>query len=159
MRQFRIGLVAGALIAAAPATVVAQATSIVERLEEPFDQQVENPCNGEIVHITGTLRITTRITTDANGLTHVSSNLVPHVQGEGTTGAYKVLGGERFVETFVDGEEFPYHLNTTFQFNIVSQGKAPNFISTLSGHFLAEADGTVKVDFFHEKDVCVGSGQ
>jgi len=156
MKQTAIGVVVAALIAAVPTTLAAQATSTVERFEEPFDALVENPCNGEEVQITGTLKITERRTVDANGVVHFSYNLVPNVRGEGASGAYKVVGGERLTEKFIDGQFDPYSANNTFQFNIISQGRAPNFITTISAHFTSEADGTITRDFFHVNERCTG---
>jgi hypothetical protein len=151
----RIALVIGALVAA-PAALAAQATSSVERFEEPYDALVENPCNGETVQITGTLMITERITVDANGVTHRSFTLVPNVRGQGASGAYKVVGGDRSTVKFIDGQLDPENFNGTFQFNIISQGNAPNFITTVSAHFTSDADGTIKRDFFHENARCTG---
>src|SRR5688500_16585035 len=100
MRHMRIALVIGTFVAA-PAALAAQAASSVERFEEPYDELVENPCNGEAVQISGTLKITERITVDANGIVHRSFSLVPNVRGQGTSGAYKVVGGDRSTDKFI----------------------------------------------------------
>jgi hypothetical protein len=157
MKQLRIAFLVGAVFCVAPAALVAQASSFVDRFETDYDSMVENPCNGEVVHITGTVVSTRRWTVDANGIVHVAYNFVPHVSGEGSTGAYKVVGGDRSSDKFIDGQLlFPENYKFSSEFNIISQGKAPNFISTVSGHYILLDDGTVRLEFFHSQEKCTG---
>jgi hypothetical protein len=156
MKPLRTGLAVGALLASIPATLAAQASTVVERQTIPFEVEVENPCNGEVVQITGYLEVAVRVTVDANGVTHLAFNLVPHVEGEGETGKYKIVGGERSHETFIEGEEFPFSGNATFQFNIISQGEAPNFVLIAVTRLTYDADGTVRVDFEQVHESCTG---
>ena len=156
MKHMRIALVVGTLVTGAPALLAAQATASVERYEDPYDSEVENPCNGEVVRMTGTLKITERTTVDANGITHWSYTLVPSIRGEGASGGYKVVGGDRSTEKFIVSQPDPESFNATYQFNIISEGKAPNYITTVSVHFTSNADGTIKRDFVHENSKCTG---
>jgi hypothetical protein len=151
-----IGVVVGAMIAAVPTTLVAQAASTIERIVQPFDEVVEHPCTGELVHFTGSTRITTRRTTDANGVTHLSISLVPKIRGEGESGAYKLIAVDHINDRFIDGQLDPELLNATSHFHIVSQGNAPNFVALISTHFTTDADGTVKRAFTQENLRCTG---
>lgn len=69
-----------------PVTVIAQASSIIERSEEDYVDQITDPCNGEFVQLIGTIKVTTRRTVDANGVVHLASNTVPSIRGEAARG-------------------------------------------------------------------------
>ena len=156
MRTLRTALVISAMFAAAPATVMAQASNRIERSVEVIDEQIENPCSGELVHLIGTITVTTRRTVDANGVVHLASNSVPQIRGEAPSGEYNVLGGRHVRDMFIDYELFPENISFKDDFHMVSRGKGVNFLFTLNGHFLVEADGTVKVEFTHEVAKCTG---
>ena len=157
MQPLRTALIVSALLTALPVTVMAQASQRIERgTEEVFDQ-IENPCNGEPVQITGTVDVTTRRTVDANGVVHLASNSVPSLRGVGPSGEYNVLGGRHVNDKFIDNEWYPENVSFSDSFHMISKGNALNFLFTMSGHFVVETDGTVKVDFRHESAKCTGS--
>ena len=156
MKALRVGLVAGALLGAVPAVAAAQATTEVTREATPFEVEQENPCNGEIVTITGVVNTTIRRTVDANGVGHFMITFVPKLDGVGATGSYKVVGGERSNETYVEGQEYPFSQNYTLQYNVISQGKAPNFMFTETSRITIDADGTLRQEFVHSRGKCTG---
>ena len=156
MKPLRTGLAVGALLASIPATLAAQASTLVDRETIPFEVEQENPCNGEVVLITGYLEVALRVTIDPNGVTHLAYNLVPHVEGEGESGKYKIVGGERSHEMFIAGEEFPFSGSATFQYNIISQGGAPNYTLIIVSRLMIDADGTVRVAFERVHESCTG---
>ena len=67
MNTLRIGLIAGIVLGATPAVASAQSTTEVIRETVPFERVQENPCNGEVVSITGELTVSTAFVTDADG--------------------------------------------------------------------------------------------
>ena len=159
MNKLRIGLFAGIVLGAAPAVALAQSTTEVIRETVPFERVQENPCNGELVTITGELTITTRRTVQANGVGHFVITFVPkHLRGEGETGSYTLVGAEKSHETYVEGQEYPFSQNYTSQYNVVSQGKAPNFKVTETSRITIDADGTLRQEFVHFRSTCTGPG-
>ena len=157
MKTLRLGLFAGIVLTAAPAVAAAQAATQVIRETEDFFREQENPCNGEIVTITGVLKTTVRITVDANGVSHFMINFVPNVDGMGSTGKYKIVGAEKSHEEFIEGQEWPFSQNYTLQYNVVSQGNAPNFMVTETSRITVDADGTLRQEFAHSRAKCSGS--
>jgi hypothetical protein len=157
MQPLRTALVVSALLAAAPVTVMAQASSTIERSVEDASGVIENPCNGELVQLTGTLTVRTRRTVDANGIVHLASNTVPSIRGEGPSGEYIVHEANHVRDKFVDFELFPENVSFGSDFRLITKGKALNFQFTLTGHLLIDADGVVKVDITHDSARCIGS--
>jgi len=159
MKTLRIGLYAGFVLGAAPTVAMAQATSEVTRETVPFEREQLNECNGEIVTITGELRVTIRRTVDANGITHFMINWVPtNLEGVGSTGKYKIVGAEKSNERGIEGQDYPYSQNYTLQYNVVSQGNAPNFKVTETSRITIDADGTLQHEFVHSRSTCTGPG-
>src|SRR5262245_42086226 len=157
MLPLRTALIVSTLLTAVPATVMPQASQRIERgTEEVFDQ-LDNPCNGEPVQITGTLDVTTRRTVDANGVVHLASTSVPSLRGVGPSGEYNVVSATHLRDKFIDNEWFPENIAFSDSFHMISKGKGLNFLFTMNGHFLVETDGTVKVDFRHGSAKCTGS--
>ena len=159
MNTLRIGLFAGIVLGAAPAVAIAQSTTDVIRETIPFERDQENPCNGEIVTITGELMVTSRRTVQANGVSHFMINFVAkHLRGVGESGNYSLVGAEKSHETYVEGQEYPFSQNYTSQYNVVSQGKAPNYKVTETSRITIDADGTLRQDFVHFRSTCTGPG-
>jgi hypothetical protein len=156
MQPLRTAFVVGALLAAAPVTVMAQASNRIERSEEEFFEEIENPCNGELVQLTGTIQVTTRRTVDANGVVHLASNSVPSIRGDAPSGEYILLSSHHVRDKFIDYQEFPENVSVKDDFHMISTGKGANFLFTLTGHRVIEADGTVKVEFRYESAKCTG---
>ena len=159
MKTLRIGLIAGIVLGATPAVASAQSPTQVIRETVPFERVQENPCTGESVTITGELTITTRRTVQANGVGHFMINFVPKdLRGVGETGDYTLVGAEKSHETYVEDEEYPFSQNYTSQYNVVSQGKAPNFKVTETSRITIDADGTLLHEFVHFRSTCTGPG-
>src|SRR5690349_4105695 len=73
MHPLRTALITSTLLAALPFAANAQASNRFERGSWEIDEQIENPCNGELVQITGTYTVTSRRNIDANGRVHFSA--------------------------------------------------------------------------------------
>ena len=155
MQPLRIALVT-ALVAIAPVTAKAQASQRFEHSVEEINDQIENPCNGELIQLTGTVTVTTRRTVDANGVVHLASTRVPHIRGEGPSGEYIVADRQSLNDKFVDNELFPENLTSVTEFQLIGMGSAPNFLFTMVHRFLADADGTIRLEFIHDSGRCTG---
>jgi hypothetical protein len=157
MRHSRMGLVVGGLLAAMPSMLSAQASTQVIQEERPFSSELEHPCTGDIVTLTGTVQVAYRTTVDAQGMTHWTYNLVPFIEGIGTSGAtYKVVGGERDHRAYVTFEGDPFSASSTLAFNVIGPSGTPNFILTTTSRLKIAADGTVELLFFKENGHCTG---
>ena len=163
MKTGFLNVVAGAGFAAVfaavtPQTSSAQASTSVDQrtIAVTFDQL--NPCNGETVTISGTLDITTRTAIDSKGRKHIAFTDVPHLDGQGSTGAYKVLGVSREHDTFeVAASDLPMTQSFTSRYHVISQGKAPNFFDDLATRYSIDANGTMDVQFTHSSTKCTGN--
>ena len=156
MHTLRTALIATALIAALPLTATAQASNRFERGSWEVDEEIEHPCNGELVQITGTFTVTSRRNVDANGRVHFSATTNTDIRGVGPSGEYNVTDRQSLSDHFVDGEFFPENLTSVSQFHLVGKSKAPNFLITIVHRILVDADGTVKHDFEHISGKCGG---
>lgn len=146
-----------ALAAGIASPAYAQASTITERVIEPFET-IAPACNGEDVFLSGELLLIFHTTIDAGGGIHSKFTLVPrHVRGVGSeTGTiYKAVGGERS-HFNVDADEAPLNETFTTMFNLVSQGGSDNLKSKGTFHITINANGEVTafVDRFSER--CVG---
>ena len=106
--------------------------------------------------MTGVVNTTIRRTVDANGVGHSMITFVPNLDGVGATGKYKIVGGGRSHETYVEGQEYPFSQNYTLQYNMISQGEAPNFMVTETSRITIDADGTLRQKFVHFREKCTG---
>ncbi len=157
MRHTWITLVVGAVFSAAPATLAAQATSSVERDYE-FVQSFSdyNPCSNEPIVVSGAFKTTVRTTIDANGRSHEAETVLGRLNGIGATGAkYTIQFAEHLVDARSEGGEL-FHRNYTVPLHYVSQGSAPNFMSTYVFHWIIAADATTKLEVEHIDEKCTG---
>jgi len=51
------------------------------------------------------------------------------------------------VDKVIDNDFFPENVWIGAEVHMISEGTGANFAVTMDGHFIAEADGTVKVEF------------
>ena len=80
MQKLMMALAVATTLVAAPRVVAAQATSEVERRDIQVTGDQPHPCTGELVTFGGFITVTTRTTVDAQGITHVAYNMVPHLE-------------------------------------------------------------------------------
>ena len=156
MHTLRAALIASALLAALPLTASAQASNRFERGSWEIDEQIEHPCNGELIQITGTYTVTSRRTVDANGRVHFSATTNTQIRGVGPSGEYNVTDRQSLSDHFIDDEFYPENLTSVSKFHLVGRGKAPNFVITIVHRILIEEDGTVKHDFERVSGQCSG---
>ena len=152
------GCAAALLGVATPAVSLAQASTSVDRRTIPVTLDQLNPCNGETVVISGTIDITTRTTIDGKGRKHIAFTDVPHLDGRGSTGAYKVVGVAREHDTFeVADSDLPMSQSFTARYHVISQGKAPNYFEDFATHYSVDASGSADVQFSHSSSKCTGN--
>lgn len=103
----------------------------------PFEQYLENPCNGEAVIISGDYLFNP---TDNNG-----GHLTVQGTGVGNLGNEYVVNGEVNVISGMDTEMDVANLN------IITKGNAPNFKVRARYHTV---DGNVIIDY--QEEICSG---
>ena len=155
MTHMRIGLAIAAALVVAPRTMKAQASTGVERRDIPVTIDQENPCNGEMVYLGGFITVTTRTTVDAGGITHVAYNMVPHIEGSGASGAYRINGVSREHDTIEAGDG-PRTMSYTETFLLIGQGNTPNYIATYRTQATIYPDGAFEPRWEHLGSKCVG---
>jgi hypothetical protein len=153
-------LVLGVCALAAPVVTWAQATTYRDEIVVPFDGTQFNPCTGDVVQITGELRISSKTTIDARGGMHSTYTLLPrNVRGvsiyDGTK--YKAVGGER--SSFnADADYAPLNSTFTSMFNFISQGGGANFKIKITSHYTIDAKGNLTADVYKYSSECSGGG-
>lgn len=146
-----------ALAAFATFSAHAEATTITDRVIEPFDTIIE-ACNGELVYLSGELLLTFHSTIDDQGKLHESFMLIPrNIRGVGSmTGTeYRAVGGDRSIFN-VDIDDAPLTYTNTDMFNLVSQGSSDNFLGKFTIHVTFNANGEWTADVDHFSGECVG---
>ena len=145
------------LVAVTAFPAYAQASTITERVIEPFDTIVI-ACNGEEVFLSGELLLIFHTTIDAGGGIHEKFTLVPnHVRGVSTvTGIqYKAVGGDRsHFNAYTDFA--PFIFTNTDMFNVISQGGSENLQVKFTFHVTVNANGVEAVFVDHFSAKCVG---
>lgn len=142
-------------LAALPAVSWAGATTFRDQYIAPFDSVAVNDCNGELVQLNGTLKISSQTVFDAHGGYHATFQLVPqNVRGVGLSSgtAYKAVGGQHD-SIKISAAFAPFVSTSTSMFNLVSQGGAPNLQVKYTLHTTINANGrlTANVEKFSSK--------
>jgi hypothetical protein len=127
------------------------ATSITSDI--PINRTGGNPCNGELVAITGVDEFSEQLTFGAGGSLHLVVHDNFHVTGVGDQGNTYIGNSEDslIINGRVGGEN-----TSPFSILMISKGSAPNFDEHLISHITVNADGTVTVFFVHLTETCHG---
>jgi hypothetical protein len=136
-----LGLVCVALVANAR---TASADGFTTNIYTPIAVTIPNPCNGDLVSLTGTLHEQFHITIDSAGGANLEDHFNPQdVTGTGSpSGAkYQATGVTRDNANFTPGALFV----TTFvnNFRIIGQGPDNNFMVHENAHVTVNPNGTV----------------
>jgi hypothetical protein len=158
MKRLALSLaVVGMTLALAAGMALAQATTQTSNEKVPLDQIVDNPCTGELLHLTGELHILFHLTEDGNGGFHVQS----HVQPQGASGTglvsgeqYRGVGVTRFEEYFPPGEFREF--TSVNRFYLISAGPSDNLVETATIHATFNANGEPTAELFRLETKCAG---
>jgi hypothetical protein len=135
--------------------LVPPASAVTERQIVPFRTR-EVACSGERVRLSGELLLINHGTEDSNGGFHAHFSVVLRdVVGVSASGVkYHAVGGQR--DTFNLSGRGTLTVNSTFQFNLISEGGDQNLqvIATFHTTITPNGDVTAFVDNFRIK--CVG---
>lgn len=102
-----------------------------------------NPCNGEVVQLSGSVNFRSHLTIDQNGGIH----LVVHENAQGLSGVGCTTGAKYQVNSAEDQETnfkaLPAESTFTMHSNVIGQGTVPNFVFHLTVHTTVNANGEV----------------
>ncbi len=155
MKKLALALMlVAALLATTALSALADGRPLILRI--PQSSTLTNPCNGEVIELSGTFQIVIHETMDSSGGSHfIIEGNAQGVSGVSTTGTrYRVTGG--FWDEFNSGPDRGAVSNSVGVLNILSQGTAPNFLehATLKVSFNANGEPTAEV--VHEFAECRG---
>jgi hypothetical protein len=122
----------------------------------PLDFEVDNPCNGETVHVTGDIHFLVHTVETSSGMFQLHFQSQPAgVSGVGeTTGLNYQFSGKN-AETRND---VPAGFTDTFIANmhVISQGQTDNLDSHSTIHFTLNANGVVRAQVTNINFACRG---
>jgi hypothetical protein len=130
------------LLVFAPGRVSARATVTDTNDMIPFEFDVDVPCTGDVVHVTGKLHFTVHTVETSSGYfqVHFSSSLTGSGVGDVTGNTYHVTLKNSEVRNDVPaGFEDSFIANN----HVISEGSAPNLDAHSTIHFTLNANGVV----------------
>jgi hypothetical protein len=129
-------VIMAALVTVRPASATVTSNQII-----PVDFQTFNPCNGELVSLSGEVHIMSHYTEDASGGFHVGFHINGHSTGPGlTTGAtYQFTWAQNIAASSQTPP--PSEFTFTQQQNVIGQGNVPNFLIHFTLHTTVNAQG------------------
>src|SRR6266566_3541413 len=138
-----LSTVACALVLTVPAWA-----ATVTNIDIPFNTTLFNPCNGESVTLSGIAHELSQVTFNGSGGFHLEAHFNGNLTGTGTLGNTYVGNLEENVvrngpSLGVSDRVFTH----TFTTRLISEGLAPNFLTSVLGHFTVNPDGTTTVSF------------
>jgi hypothetical protein len=119
----------------------------------PLPPTLHNPCNGEIVDISGVLHEVIDKTVSDSGNIHLSV----HFNAQGVSGVGETTGANySFSDSVNEHLTFAGASNETIShtLHVVGQGGVPNFDFHFLVHFTVNADGTVTSSFDNFTTTC-----
>ncbi|HJZ71019.1 MAG TPA: hypothetical protein VKE51_04720 [Vicinamibacterales bacterium] len=136
-------LLAGALLI--PASADSQATHDIQTFVAEISDTVQNPCNGEDVALSGTIRFRLSTLTSASGGVDVSIETNDQgIAGVGASGTlYRLVGASVLNIHIPDPTAAGQVFNLVTDQLFVAQGNAPNSHIIQHDHFTLNANGTL----------------
>jgi hypothetical protein len=88
---------------------------------------------------------------------HFSYQLVPfQIRGEGESGQYRIVGGERELTNVGAGDELPITDTFASVFNLISAGDGDNFLVHVTFHITFNANGEITALVINDRAECRG---
>lgn len=108
-----------------------------------------NPCNSDLVPVTGTLHVS--MMTDPSGVTSI------HANGTNLTGVAPDGTSYEFIRVSrAEVQSNPLDEMYTAEYRVVSLGSEPNFLLDFTAHIYEDAQGGFHADFLKLSARCVG---
>ena len=110
----------------------------------PFPSPTTNPCNGEQVNVSGSIHLTTGVSTDGSGGLHFRS----HINNQGVSGIGELTGSRYQIPTTSNTSAYLGSARTmalTVNGRFVAQGSTPNFNVHQMFHITIDSNGVTTV--------------
>lgn len=157
MKRFLLSVgLAGTIVLTAVAG--SQAAVVTHDYDMPFSATVANPCNGDVVALTGTLDLMVRMTLSGSGRANFGGHLNYDLSGVGVpSGAeYNVKDVENVESNNITFTNGAAAFSDEEQFVVISKGGAPNFVAHLIIHETFNANGDLTSFTFDTSSECRG---
>jgi hypothetical protein len=150
-------IVLSLLVLPLPANV--QAQNPATQLTYPITETVTNPCNGDVVTLTGEGHIVMHTTMDSSGGIHIVdiTNTMGPLQGVGFPSGVAYKANETVNSTINDNGPTP-QFEFTFVMSevLISQGPTPNFVAHTTIHATVSSNALVTAQVLNTKADCSG---
>jgi hypothetical protein len=142
-----------------PPPVRVQAQNPATQTTYPVFATVNNPCNGDVVQVTGEGHIVMHFTMDNNGGIHIVdiTNTMGPLQGVGVPSGVAYKANETVSSTINDNGATP-QFEFTFVMSevLIAKGPAPNFVTHTTIHATVNSNGLVTANVLNTKTECTG---
>jgi hypothetical protein len=132
-------------------------TTITDFFEEPLE--IENPCNGEFVTVTGTVHYVAHENQAENG--RMNQNLKIQVTGTGTgekTGAEYRFNRKEQLQFHGDSDDDAEVRKEQLTTRLIGKGQTPNFLATTYFHVTIHPNGDVTGEVKKIESKCPSQG-
>lgn len=135
-------------------TLAAGAQTTASQMIDLTGLTISNPCNGDVITLSGSMHIDTTTTSDGAGGYHLRmANNAAGISGTGTSGAaYRYVNTSNFM---VNAQPpYPYEFTLPATMKVVGTGTTANFTNRLLFKATTNADGEVTYSFFGGESTC-----
>lgn len=133
---------------------LAAAAQTTSQMIDITGQTITNPCNGDVITLSGSMHIDATQTSDASGGYHLRmANNAAGISGTGTSGAtYRFVSVSNF--TVNAQPPYPYEFTLPTVLKVVGSGTTANFTSRLLFKATIDANGVTTYSFFGGEATC-----
>ena len=143
-----------------PLPVRVQAQNPATQTTYPIIANVNNPCNGDTVPLTGEGHAVARFAFDSNGGLHLVdiTNTMGPLQGIGFPSGVAYKANQTVSTTANDNGSTPQvELTMIMSEVLIAQGPEPNFVTHTTVHFTVNSNALVTANVLNTKTECTGS--
>ncbi len=142
-----------------PLPVRVQAQNPATQVTYPINDTVTNPCNGDVVQLTGQGHVVMHFTFDNSGGIHIIdiTNTMGPLQGVAILGGTIYKANQTVSSTINDNGQTP-QFEFTFVMSevLISQGPTPNFVTHTTVHATVSSNALVTAQVLNTKAECSG---
>jgi hypothetical protein len=147
--------VLAASLALAAGVALAQATTKHFEGTAPANFNIVNPCNGEVVHLSGEFHFAGQLTFDAAGGNHRTLEVnTTGVKGTGESGAQYVVQMITPGAGSTGEGSFPITFTNENTTNIIGRGQVPDFKTHFTFHITFNENGDVTAEVLQFRTEC-----
>lgn len=130
--------------------------AVVENDKVPAALTTTNPCNGDVVVLTGTSHVMVKQMQLPNGTFHLDLDVISQYTGVGVPSGLSYQGTSRDSDHFTSNTGFPVTESFVSEVSLRSSGKGANYSAGIKSDYTINANGEVTANHAHETDRCNG---